>query len=474
MTEPRDTAQGLRRVLGLRDVVLLYVMAIVSPQWFSTAAQTGAGSLALWALALIVFFVPCGFAVMEMNSRYAGEGGLYVWVKQAFGELTGFIVGWCYVVSNLVFFPTVLLFLTAAAAYGVAAPRLKESYVFNAVLSLSVLWLVVGANIVGLARAKWIPNAGAVVMVIMVAILAGAAIILERRFGTATTFAGALVPDIADPALVKSFATMMLGLVGFELAPLMGGEISEPRRVIPRAIVLSGLLVVAFYVVGTWALLAALPREQIEALSGVPEAIATIAERLGMPALGPIVSLLMALGSVGVLAAWVTGGVRMPYVVGVDRYLPPALGRLHPRWRTPVIALVVVGVLTTALVVLALAGATVGEAYQVLVDMTIVLTFIPLVYLFAALPALRSKRVGEHNSVLRVPGGTAGVVLVTALGVSSTLLSIVFALAPPERGSAPMFYLKVLSGCVLFLGIGLAFYYSRRGLPPTGRGKARR
>jgi len=148
----------------------------------------------------------------------------------------------------------------------------------------------------------------------------------------------------------------------------------------------------------------------------------------------------------------------MPYVVGVDRYLPVALGRLHPRWQTPVVALVVVGALTTVLVLVALAGATVGEAYQALVDMTIVLTFVPLVYLFAALPMLRAKRIGEREAVLRIPGGSAGIALVTALGVGSTLLSIVFALAPPAHGSVPMFYAKVISGCVLFLGLGLVFY----------------
>ena len=87
MTTQAEAARELPRVLGLTDVVLLYAVAIVGPQWLSTAAQAGASSLALWALALIVFFIPCGFAVMEMNSRYAGEGGLYIWVKQAFGGL---------------------------------------------------------------------------------------------------------------------------------------------------------------------------------------------------------------------------------------------------------------------------------------------------------------------------------------------------------------------------------------------------
>ena len=467
MTLAEGAASGLPRVLGLRDVVLLYAIAIVGPQWLSTAAQAGAPSLALWVLALVAFFVPCGLAVMEMNSRYAGEGGLYVWVKQAFGDLHGFICGWCYVVSNLVFFPTLLLFMTAAAAYGIAAPGLKDSFTFNATLSVLVIWLVVVTNIFGLARAKWIPNAGALVMGVVLAVLVAAALVLARRFGSATAFTGALLPDLSDGALVQAFATMMFGLVGYELAPLMGAEIREPRRVIPRAIVWSGLMIVAFYVGGTWALLVALPREQIDALSGVPQAIGTIAARLGAPALGAVASALIAIACIGGLAAWVTGGVRMPYVVGVDRYLPPALGRLHPRWHTPVVALVVVGVLTTVLVLVALAGATVGEAYQALVDMTIVLTFVPLVYLFAALPVLRAKRIGEREAVLCIPGGTAGIALVTALGVGSTLLSIVFALVPPEHGSVPMFYAKVISGCILFIGLGLVFYYSRRNADAT-------
>jgi amino acid transporter len=328
---------------------------------------------------------------------------------------------------------------------------------------------VVVANIFGLARAKWIPNAGAVVMAIVLAILVIAAIVVVRRSGSATSFAGALVPDFSDGSLVKAFATMMFGLVGYELAPLMGAEILEPRRAIPRAIVLSGLVIAAFYVGGTWALLATLPREQIDSLSGVPEAINTVAIRLGSPALGPVANALIAISSIGGLAAWVTGGVRMPYVVGVDRYLPPALGRLHPRWHTPVVALVFTGVVTTVLVLAALAGATIGEAYQVLVDMTIVLTFLPLVYLFAALPVLRARRVGEPEAVLHIPGGLAGIALVTALGVGSTLLSIVFALMPPEHGSVPVFYIKVISGCIVFLAIGFVFYYARRQAPdPAG------
>src|ERR1700750_1356665 len=95
----------LRRELGLRDVILLYAIAVVSLQWLSTSALLGPGSLALWLCAVLGFFIPSGLAVMEMHSRCPGEGGLYIWVKEAFGDVHAFITGWCYVVSNFVFFP---------------------------------------------------------------------------------------------------------------------------------------------------------------------------------------------------------------------------------------------------------------------------------------------------------------------------------------------------------------------------------
>jgi amino acid transporter len=122
------------------------------------------------------------------------------------------------------------------------------------------------------------------------------------------------------------------------------------------------------------------------------------------------------------------------------------------------VALIATGAITTMLILVALAGSTIGDAYQILVDMTVAMTFIPIAYMFAALPILRKKHVGERPGLLRVPGGRIGVALVSGLGLASTLVSMGFALAPPGAGQAGMFYLKVLGGCALFLGLGLMFF----------------
>lgn len=449
---------GLARELGLRDVVLLYAVAAVSLQWLSTAAQTGPASLMLWLLALLAYFVPSGLAVMELSSRYDGEGGLYIWIKQAFGEGHGFVAAWCYVVSNLVFFPTLLLFVAGCAGHvaALAWPGIGESLLFQAAVSLGVLWLVVGVNIVGLKVAKRLTNACALAMGMVLCLLVGAALLCAVRWGSATTFAGQLVPDLSEPLLVKSFATMMFALVGLELAPLMGSEIRESHRVIPRAIIIAGALIASFYLLGTLALLVALPAQHIGSIAGIPEAVTAVAERLDLAPWGVAVTALMVLASIGVLAAWVAASVRLPYVVGIERQLPAALGRLHPRWHTPHVALLASGVITSALVLLALAGASVGDAYQVLVDMTVTLTFIPIAYMFAALAVLRWRASGTGPAgVMLVPGGRLGLVLVCGSGLLSTLVAIGCALAPPTDGDIRLFYAKVLGGCVAFLGLGL-------------------
>ena len=154
---------GLIRTLGVMDLVFLNIAAILGIRWLSTAAQLGPSSLMLWLLAVVIFFIPSGLTVMELSSRDAGEGGIYLWAKEAFGEAHGFIAGWTYWVNNLFYFPGLLLFIAGAFLFlgGDRWLGLTESGYYNAAFSLTLLWLVIGANVIGLSRGKWIQNVGA-------------------------------------------------------------------------------------------------------------------------------------------------------------------------------------------------------------------------------------------------------------------------------------------------------------------------
>ncbi|MCK5330080.1 MAG: amino acid permease, partial [Candidatus Marinimicrobia bacterium] len=233
-----------------------------------------------------------------------------------------------------------------------------------------------------------------------------------------------------------------------ELMSLLGEEIKKPLRNIPRAIVISGIAITAVYVLGTFALLVALPKSEIGLLAGIVQSIGTLSEHFDLAWLGILSALFIALSGVGGVSAWIAGVARVPFVIGLDRYLPSALGKLHHKWQTPHVSLLVQGGLTTLFILFSVAGSTVEEAYLVLLDAEIILYFIPYLYMFAA-----AYRVGKADW----RGRWAGI-----LGFTATALAMLFALIPPEGVNALMFEVKVIGGTVVFVGSGMLIYWSRK------------
>jgi amino acid transporter len=462
-TSQEGAGGGLLRTLGVMDLVFLNIAAILGIRWLSTAAQMGPSSLLLWLLAVVVFFIPSGLTVMELSSRDSGEGGIYLWTKAAFGEQHGFIAGWTYWVNNLFYFPGLLLFIAGAFLFlgGNEWLGLGESGYYNATFSLTLLWLVIGVNVIGLSKGKWIQNVGAMATAAVFVVLAVGGVWAWAEYGSATDFSmPSLMPGLGEFSTLTFFATMTFAFAGLELGPVLGGEIKDPARSLPRAMLISGLIIAAIYILGTGILMVAVPEGEINVITGIPQALAAIGERIALPGLAIAGALLVVLSSTGALGAWFSGVARIPYVIGIDRYLPPALGKTHPKYGTPHVALIAQGVVATLLMMAAVTESTIEEAYIMLLDMTIILYFIPFLYMFAALPALRIKAAGNNAGISLVPGGTAGVFLCSALGFGATLLSVILALMPPEGSSDPqMFVLKVGGGCLLFIAAGLVFYY---------------
>jgi glutamate:GABA antiporter len=456
----------MHRVLGVRDLVLLNIAAVVGLRWLSTAAQIGPSSLALWVLALIIFFVPLALTVLELSSRLPGEGGLYLWSKAAFGDLHGFIAGWSYWTSNLVFFPSVLLFVSGVFVY-VAGDRwlpLTGNAIYNAVFCLVALWGATLLNIAGLSRAKWLQNIGGMATWLVTAVIVLSGVWAWYRFGAATAFTRSnVLPHIGSVNELTTLAIIAFAYSGLELGPILGGEIKEPRKTIPRAILIAGVMIAAIYIAGTAALLVALPTSQIDLIGGIPQALAAVGKRIGVPIFGPITAGLLALSQLGSFGAWITGTARLPFVVGVDRYLPKPLALLHPKFGTPYVALLIQSTVVTIILLAALSSATIHETYSILIDMTVILGLLPLLYIFASLPMLRRRGPADTKGIMVVPGGAVGCWLVRGLGFSTTLLAIVTSMMPPEHNSQPgLFFLKVVGGSCLIIAIGLMFYLRGR------------
>ena len=440
----------LPRVMRLRDVVLFNISAIVGLRWLTTAAsQFGLASLGLWLFAMVIFFLPSAAAVRELADIDPGAGGIYRWVRRAFGPLHGFVAGWGYWVNNLFYFPSLLLTTAAIAAYA-AGPRfahLGEDNGFIALVSLAGLWLAVGMNVVGLRVGKRLQNLGGHGTWLPGLIFVGLAIWSLASHGSATPFATrALVPGTLDLQSINLFATMTFAFAGLELAPTLGDEIHDPARTLRRGIAVSAFAIVATYVIGTAAMLVALPHETVSITNGMPQATAVLVERLGAPWLAPaaaIVAILLVLGNLGGVGAWLAGSARLPFVAGVDGALPPAFGRIHPRWQTPYVGLLTQGGVATVFVIASLAGSTVKNAYLVLTQTTLVLFFIPYLYLFAAY--LRLRRVRDARTAV-----------VGIVGFAAVLFSIVLGFVPPADEATPWIYeAKVAGGVIGFMALGV-------------------
>lgn len=430
---------GLRRELTLRDLVFFNICAIASLRWVAAAAHAGPGSLLLWLIAAIFFFLPSAVIVAALSQRFPQEGGMYIWTKHAFGDRHAFLCGWSYFISNLLYLPSLLLAGVSMLVYvfGSAGERLSEQRLFALPATLAVLWIAFLANFFGLRVAKWISAAGGAATYIAAAGIAILAIVMAAHSGIATHFH--LLPR-ANLDTLNFWSQIAFAFVGLELAPIMSGEIRNPRRDLRRAAVISGAGCTLFYMVTTASLLVLMKPEAISPMTGLAQAAALSAAGLRLPMIAILFAVLIGFALAGQADAWIAGNTRLPYAIGLDNYLPAAFRRIHPRWGTPYVSLIVQVVAATALLLMAQLGETVRSAYQILVDMTVITTLIPFVYIF--------------GSGLRFANRAAA-----ASGLLVTILAILFSvIPPPETASAAIFELKVVGGCVLLAVFGWALF----------------
>ena len=448
-----------RQVMGFRDLVLFYVITGISLRWIASAAAAGPSSIVIWVGAWFCFYTPLALSVLELSSRYPNEGGLYVWSKRAFGDFAGFMSAWTYWTSNLPYFPAVLYFAASNVLFMREASwqHLSGNRAFYIVFALLTLSAATLLNIVGLDVGKWLHNIGAVAMWIPVGIVIVMGLVAWHRFGSATAFTVRSMTPSTHLNDIIFWSVLTFAFGGCETASFMGEEIKNARRTIPFALLFAGVTVTICYILGTACVLLALPSTQVNSLQGLVQAVSATAARIGFPGILPLAAFLIALSNIGAAGAYLAAVARLPFVAGLDRFLPPAFGSLHPRWKTPWVALLTQFVLGVVFIFLGQAGTSVKGAYDVLVSMGVITYFIPYLYLFAAMVKLQREPAGPE--VIRVPGGALVAKLVAAVGFATTTLTIVLSLIPqPDEGNKPLALFKVVGGCGALLLIGVWLY----------------
>ncbi len=462
-----ETKAQLRKTMGFWDVLLFNIACVLGPRWIAAAGHNGPSSISLWILAAVFFFVPGALVINELSSRFPEEGGLYVWAKEAFGDFHGFIAGWTYWIYTFFYFPGLLLASASMAAWilGPHGAAVADNRAFQLWVSMGLLTIAVGLNLVGLNIGKWLQNAGGVgtYVPLLILVVVAAAVVLHHgpSFRSATHFTLRNMLPAWNWGTVNFWSQIAFAFTGLELVSAMSEEVRDPRRTLPRAVYGAGAMIAFIYIVGTFAILALLPAPAIDPQSGVFNAITVGSVALKIGVLGIIAALLVTVGNAGGVGSTVAGIARVPFVVGIDRYLPRAFGKIHPRWKTPWVSILVQGGISAFILLASQLNQTVRSAYQFLVDAAIILYFIPFLYMFAAIIKLASRpdRASNPHAVL-VPGGKIGIWICGGLGFVVVLVGIAVSLVPPGEAASPLgFELQLLIGTIVSILIGLTLYW---------------
>jgi len=448
-----------KRALGFRDLVMFYVVTTLSLRWIPVAASVGPRSIAIWVIGLLTIFIPLALCIMELSSRYPQEGGMYLWTKRAFGDFPAFLTGWIYWTSNLPYFPAVLYFAASNALYigGTRWNAWQRSPLYFITFSFFGVGLALALNVVGLNIGKWLSNLGSMGTWLPVGLLCVVGVVAWMKFGSATSFAPAELKPSLNIGMFGVWATLLYAFSGAEAASFMGDEIKDARRIVPSALIVAGVIVTAGYILGTIAILVALPTSQVNNMEGIMQAISSAAARVGWYGVGPAVALLICLANLGGVGAYLAALARIPFVVGIDRYLPPAFGRVHPKWGTPAVALVTQAVACMVFVLLGQAGSSVRGAYQLLVTMSIITNFIPYLFMFAAM--IRLQREPVEPGVVTIPGGRRAAISLAVLAMVTTCAVIVGSVIPdPTEPNKLLAVAKIVFLSVLLIGGGMLLY----------------
>jgi glutamate:GABA antiporter len=448
--------------MGFWDVLLFNVAAVLGPRWIAAAAHNGTSSMSLWVLAATLFFLPSAFVIVELSTRFPSEGGLYVWAKEAFGEFHGFVAGWTYWVYTFFYFPGLLMASAAMGAYvgGASAAHLAESRAFLLIGSFAMLFAAMLLNIIGLNIGKWLQNAGGVGTYAPLLMLIGMGAYLWRVHGSATHFTWSNMMPVWNWGTVNFWPQIAFAFTALELCSTMSEEVREPHKTFPRAVLGSGVAIAAAYILGTFALLAILPAGIVDPKSGAFQAMTIGSARLGIAYFGILAAVFMLFGNAGGVGTTVAGVARIPFVVGIDRYMPAAFGRIHPKWKTPWVAILVQAGTSCLILLLIQINETASSAYQIFVDAGTILYFIPFLYMYAAVIKLayRADRATSPDAAL-IPGGKFGVWLAGLLGFAVVTGGIVLSLIPPaEAPSRVGFEVKLVAGTLGAFLLGLALY----------------
>ena len=427
----------LRRSVGRYDTAFLMLAAIIVLDTLGAVSSYGAQAFT-WLIVMVVFFLfPYGLVTAELGTAFPEEGGPYVWVKHAFGRPAAAVVAVMYWVDNPIWLAGTLA-ITAMTAFSTFFVNLSLTWEY--IFGLVFVWAGIASVIMALKFGKWVANIGAIIRVALIAFFTLTVFIYAGEHGVHGFGAGAFKPTWL--VFLAAAPILIFDLEGFELPSAASEELINPRRDVPFAILRSGIGTVLFYGVPILAILLVLPPARLSNVAGFLDALQQVFVVYGghltssgavLTGAGKVLADIAAIGVIlGLLSSgvvWLIGSDRAQAVAGFDGAAPRPLGHFSKRLGTPIVVNLLSGVVSTAVLILALQLTSGNAAKYFSATLGLVISMVTFTYIliFPSVIKLRHSR-PEVPRPYRIPGGTAGLwvcgILTTAWAAFTTIAII--------------------------------------------------
>lgn len=422
-----------KKTLGVFAITMMNVIAVDSLRTLPFSASYGFSLVFYYVLAAIMFFLPIAYVAAELATGWPSKGGIYVWVREAFGELWGFVIIWLQWVYNIVWYPTILAFIAGTITY-LINPQLADNKFFMLSTILIIFWSATIINFFGMHISSLISTLGAVfgTIIPMLFIIILSAYWMIKGYPSQITFSShQFFPDLTDLGNQSFLLAVLFGLVGIEVSATHADEVKNPGKVYPRAILLSTLIIFFSLVLSSLAIAIVVPKHNLNVVTGLIQAYELFFQSYGLAFLSPVIAYLIILGGIASVTTWIISPSKGLLVATMDGSAPPLFGKMN-KHGSPIMILLLQAVICTLLSSVFLLMPTVSSSYWLLTVMTAQLAMLVYIALFAAAIYLRYKEPKVYRPY-RVPGGKIGIWIISGMGLFSCVVAILLGFIPPTQ-----------------------------------------
>ncbi len=454
--------------VSITTLALMTVASVVSLRGLPMMAAEGFTMVFYILFATFIFLLPAALVSAELGSAFNKEGGgVYTWVKAAFGSRWGFTAIWLQWIQNVVWYPTVLAYAASCLAYLFMRPSLAQDGKYIGLVIIVVYWLATfvalkGSNAVnqvtkyGVIVGTLLPGIAIIVLGALWADTGNTVAFLEPVAGHSIaheSWHARFLPHISGLGSIAFLAGIVLLFAGVEVQAVQVADMDNPGRNFPLAMFLASAIIIALFMLGSFAVAAIIPAENLSLTAGLMQSFQVAFDKFHISFLTPIIGLCMAFGAIGGVMSWVTGPSRGLLATGKEGELPPLLTKSNERG-APVSLLFIQAIVVTILASLYFFMKDVSVAFFVLSAMTATLYLAMYMLMFASAIYLRITQ-PDLPRTFKIPGGMFGMGLVAGIGFLGVTFALIVGFFPPSNlpvGNPALYVGLVASGMIIFIG----------------------